>query len=102
VNRTSLDHIDFNHRQGDYKSTDLDYRMTTKKRCWATEWLAAPPIKWGLSWKQSEIVQRTSLDHTALDHRPGDYKTIDLDYKILEKDYKIAELGHRNGLQHYQ
>jgi hypothetical protein len=47
----------------------------------ATEWLAAPPIKWGLSCKHSENVHRTSLDRVDFDQMERDYKSIDLDYK---------------------
>jgi hypothetical protein len=33
-------------------------------------------------------VYKASLEHVDFDHRPRDYKTVDLDYKIPEKDYK--------------
>jgi hypothetical protein len=39
-------------------------------------------------------VYKASLEHVDFDHRPRDYKTVDLDYKIPEKDYKKAVLGH--------
>ena len=64
-------------------------------RCWTTKWLAAPSIKWGLSWKHSENVNRICLNGLYFGQMAIDYKYRDLDYKIQEKDYKNADLDHR-------